>query len=60
MFQLVLGSNSLSAGNRRLVTVPCIFPDTLTCNLRHRHMLEMEMSVAIAGENHTAPMSADS
>ncbi|OJJ80418.1 uncharacterized protein ASPGLDRAFT_872637 [Aspergillus glaucus CBS 516.65] len=61
MFQLVLRSNGLKAGNRRLASVPYpyIQPDLVTYNIRHSHTLEMEVSLTIAGERHTIPVSGD-
>src|SRR5699024_4833348 len=61
MFQLVLCSNGLKAGNRRLASVsyPYIQPDLVTYNIRHSHRLEMEVSLTIAGERHTVPVSGD-
>ncbi|ODM15649.1 hypothetical protein SI65_08883 [Aspergillus cristatus] len=61
MLQLTLRSNGLKAGNRRLASVPYpyIQPDLVTYNIRHSHRLEMEVSLSIAGERHTIPVSGD-
>lgn len=61
MFQLTLRSNGLKAGNRRLASVPYpyIQPDLVTYNIRHSHRLETEVSLSIAGERHTIPVSGD-
>ncbi|EYE92936.1 uncharacterized protein EURHEDRAFT_414885 [Aspergillus ruber CBS 135680] len=61
MFQLVLRSNGLKAKNRRLASVPYpyIQPDLITYNIRHSHRLVMEVSLTIAGERHTVPVSGD-
>lgn len=59
MFNLSLHSHGLSAGDRLLASVPTIQPDIFTYNLRHSHLLKLAVSLTIAGETITVPLSAD-
>lgn len=57
--QLVLHPHGLSAGDRHLATVPTIQPDIITYNIRHSHLLELKLSLSVAGETYTVPMSTE-
>lgn len=59
LFNLFLHSHGLSAGDRLLASVPPIQPDIFTYNLRHSHLLKLAVSLTIAGETFTVPLSTD-
>ena len=52
MFQLVLRSSGLEAGDRPMMRTRCIYPDLLTYSIHRSHEQKWKVSVTVAGENH--------
>lgn len=58
MFQLVLHSFGLTAGNRHLSRDLTIYPDFITYNIKHSHYLNLTISLTIAGETQMVETSS--